>query len=110
MAKRAADPSEVLREAARAYADVDEGMSCSQTSFKVRGKAFLFVGEQGGRFKAMFKLDDSLDQAESLAADAPKDVQVGKNGWVTARFTTEQPMAARVWKKWLKESYALAAG
>lgn len=109
MAKRVVDPSELMREAARALANVDEGTSCSQTSFKVGGKAFLYVGEQGGRSKAMFKLSDSMAQAERMAGDSPDDVQVGRQGWVTARFSVEKPLATRVWKKWLKESYKLAA-
>jgi predicted DNA-binding protein (MmcQ/YjbR family) len=110
MANRDVDPSELMRDAARSMPDADEGTSCTQTSFKVGGKAFLYVGEQGGRFKAMFKLRDSIAQAEEMAADAPDDVQVNKQGWVTARFSAKQPLATRVWKKWLKESYGLAAG
>lgn len=104
----AKDPREAMCDAARALADVEEGTSCTQASFKAGGKAFLYVGEQGGRLKAMFKLDTSLPQAEEMAADAPDDVQIGKHGWVTARFTAQKPLAARVWKKWLNESYALA--
>ncbi|MFG0256700.1 MAG: MmcQ/YjbR family DNA-binding protein [Phycisphaerales bacterium JB043] len=109
-AKRAADASERLREAARAMKDVTEGTSCSQTSFKAGGTAFLYVGEQGGRTKAMFKLEASLGEAQEMSDETPKDFQVGKNGWVTARFSDEKPMPVRLWKKWLKESYALAAG
>lgn len=109
MATTKADPEATLRDAARSLGDVDEGTSCSQTSFKVGGKPFLYVGQQGGRSKAMFKLDASLAQAETMAAAAPDDVQIGKHGWVTARFTAAQPLPARTWKRWLKESYALAA-
>ena len=106
-----ADLIDMLCEAARGMgSDVAEGSSCTQTSFKLGKKAFLYVGEQGGRGKAMFKLDGSLDQAEQMANDTPDDVQVGKGGWVTARFSDANPLPARVWKKWLKESYALAAG
>ena len=110
MAKRLSNPSDLMRDTARAMQSVDEGTSCSQSAFKVKGKAFFYVGEQGGRFKAMFKLDQSLGEAQDMADEAPKDVQVGKNGWVTARFSTEQPMPSRLWKKWLKESYKSAAG
>lgn len=102
------DPLETICDAARALPNVEEGMSCTQASFKTGGKAFLYAGEQGGRLKAMFKLDSSLPQAEEMAADAPDNVQVGMHGWVTARFTAQKPLPARLWKKWLKESYALA--
>ena len=110
MPKKPADPREAMKEAARSMGDAQEGTACTQTSFKAGNKSFFFVGEQGGRLKAMFRLKDSLPQAESMAAATPEDVQVGKHGWVTARFTAEKPMPARVWKKWLKESFSIATG
>ena len=102
------DPTELMCDAARAFDDVVEGSSCTQTSFKRGKKAFFYVGEQGGRFKAMFKLDASMDDAEQRAADRPDDFQVGNTAWVTARFSAAKPMPKRLWQKWLKESYALA--
>ena len=110
MAKKPSDPTEPMKALARSLKDADEGTSCSQVSFKAGGKAFFYVGEQGGRFKAMFKLRDSLAQADELATSDPDDFQVGKQGWVTARFSAAQPLSARVWKKWLKESHGLATG
>ncbi len=102
------DPSEAIRVRASEYPEVDEGTSCTQSSFKTGGTAFLFIGEQGGRYKAMFKLKDSRDQAESLAAETPKDFQVGKGVWVTARFSAASPLPKRLWTKWLDESYELS--
>ena len=51
------DPTEPIRLKASQYPDVDEGTACTQSSFKTGGKSFLFIGEQGGRYKAMFKLN-----------------------------------------------------
>lgn len=110
MSRKPADPREAMKAAARSMGDVQEGEACSQSSFKVDGKAFFYVGEQGGRIKAMFRLRDGLAQAERMAAAAPDDVQVGKHGWVTARFSHDQPLSARVWKPWLQESFAIASG
>lgn len=101
------DPTQAIREKASSYPNVDEGTACTQSSFKVGGKAFLFIGEQGGRYKAMFKLQDSIAQAEQLASKEPDNYQVGS--WTTARFTAEKPIPKRVWQKWLNESYALAS-
>ena len=98
-----------MRERASEYPGVDEGTACTQSSFKAGGKAFLFVGEQGGRYKAMFKLDASKAEAAKLAEKHPGDYQVGSGVWVTARFTAEKPMPATRWKKWLDESYGLSA-
>ncbi len=110
MAARANDPTEPIREKASRYPGVDEGTACTQSSFKAGGKGFLYVGEQGGRYKAMFKLERSIPEATALAEAHPADVQVGKGGWVTARFSAEEPMPKGRWTKWLDESYALAVG
>jgi hypothetical protein len=101
------DPTEPMRQQASEYPGVDEGTSCTQASFKTGGKAFLFVGEQGGRFKAMFKLADSKSQATELAKKNPKDIQVGSGPWVTARFSADSPLPQKIWQKWLDESYKI---
>lgn len=100
------DPTAPLRQRASEYPEVDEGTSCTQSSFKTGGKAFLYVGEQGGRSKAMFKLGPSRAEAEKLAEKHPDDYQVGSGVWVTARFSADKPMPSKRWKKWLDESYA----
>ena len=104
------DPTRAIREHAGRYPDVDTGTSCSQTSFKTKGKAFLYVGEQGGRYKAMFKLKASRGQALALAKQRPKDVQVSTGAWVTVRFSAEAPLPKTLWKPWLDESYRLSNG
>ncbi|MDJ0975292.1 MAG: MmcQ/YjbR family DNA-binding protein [Planctomycetota bacterium] len=108
MAAKSKDPTAALRAYAATYDDVTEGTSCSQTSFKAGKKAFLYVGPQGGRFKAMFKLKDSMPEAEELAEADPDRFQVGNTSWVTARFDAKKPLPKRIWKRWLDESYALA--
>ncbi|MCA9278090.1 MAG: MmcQ/YjbR family DNA-binding protein [Phycisphaeraceae bacterium] len=110
MAAKQSDPTEPMRIRAGKYAGVDEGTACTQSSFKVNGKAFLFVGMQGGRSKAMFKLRESMPQAVKLAEKTPDDVQVGSTGWVTARFSAEKPMPKALWEKWLDESYQISNG
>ncbi|MEO1242103.1 MAG: MmcQ/YjbR family DNA-binding protein [Pseudomonadota bacterium] len=102
------DPTEPIRLQASRYPNVDEGTSCTQRSFKTGGTAFLFIGEQSGRYKAMFKLKDSKDEALALAKKEPKNFQVGSGAWVTARFSAEEPLPKRLWRKWLDESYALS--
>ena len=103
-----ADPTDPIRQRATEYPNVDEGTSCTQSSFKTGGKAFLFIGEQGGRYKAMFKLKASRDEAAALAETAPKDFQVGKNIWITARFSEDAPLPDELWQRWLDESYELS--
>jgi hypothetical protein len=110
MAAKPKDPTEPIRQVASEFPDVAEGTSCTQGSFKVGKQAFLYIGPQGGRFKAMFKLDASRAEAEALAEERPDDFQVGSTAWITARFSAEKPMPKRLWTKWLKESHAIAAG
>ena len=104
------DPTEPIRLKASRYPLVDEGTACTQSSFKTGKRAFLFIGMQGGRYKAMFKLQASMSEATKLAAQEPDRYEVGSTAWVTARFTAEDPMPKKLWEKWLDESYELSAG
>ncbi len=102
------DPTLPMRERAAAYPGVDEGTACTQASFKTGKKSFFFVGEQGGRYKAMFKLDAFKAEAIDLAAKEPNNYQAGSGAWVTARFTSENPMPDGLWQRWLDESYEIS--
>ena len=110
MAAKPEDPTEPIRQMASEFPDVAEGTSCTQGSFKVGKQAFLYIGPQGGRFKAMFKLDRSRAEAEQLAEREPHRYELGSGQWVVARFSAEEPLPKRLWTKWLKESYGLMAG
>lgn len=103
------DPTLAICKKASTYPNVDEGTSCSQKAFKVGKKAFLYIGEQGGRYKAMFKVKDSIPEAQKLAKANPDDYQIGSIGWLTARFSDENPLPKKLWEKWLDESYQLMA-
>jgi hypothetical protein len=106
------DPTDAIRKEAVTFPGVAKGTSCNQSSFKAGKGTFLFIGPgpRGQGYKAMFKLKDSLAQARQLAADQPSRFEVGSTGWVTARFTNEQPLPRRIWATWLTESYELTCG
>jgi YjbR len=104
------DPTEPIRLKASDYPATDEGTACTQSSFKTGKRAFLYIGMQGGRYKAMFKLQESMSEAAELATKEPDRYEVGSTAWVTARFTADQPMPRKLWKKWLDESYELSVG
>jgi len=101
------DPTEAIREAAAAFDDVSSGTACNQTTFKVGKGGFLYIGPgpKGVGYKAMFRLDASLADAEALAEEQPDRFEIGRGGMVTARFSADKPLAKRLWKKWLRESY-----
>ncbi len=102
----ATDP---IRQAAAAFPAVARGTSCTQSSFKAGNGTFLFIGPgaKGVGHKAMFKLDGSMEQARALAAEQPKRFEVGNTGWVTTRFSDEEPLPKTIWRPWLDESYAI---
>jgi hypothetical protein len=102
------DPTEPIRIKASGYPEVDAGTACTQDAFKTGKKAFLYIGPQGGRFKAMFKLGESRAAAEALAESDPSHYEVGSTAWVTARFSAEEPMPQARWEKWLDESYEMS--
>lgn len=106
------DPTDAIRRKALTFPGVAKGTSCNQSAFKAGKGTFLFLGPgpKGVGFKAMFKLGASMPQAKKLAAQHPKRFEVGTTGWVTARFTAEEPLSRPIWTKWLAESYAVTCG
>lgn len=106
------NPIDEMIKQAEKMPDVIKGSSCTQTSFKVKKKAFLYVGPgpKGVGYKAMFKLNKSKQQAIELSKKSPDNFEIGATGWITTRFTAEKPLTKSVWVKWLKESYEVACG
>ena len=44
------------------------------------------------------------------AAKHPDRFEVGSTGWMTTRFTAEEPLPKAVWETRLDESYELSGG
>lgn len=109
---RLTDPTTAMRRKATSLSGEAAEAACTQSAFKVGKGTFLFIGpgSKGVGFKAMFKLKGSLPEAKKLAAQYPARFEVGTTGWVTARFTAEEPLPERIWSKWLTESYGTTAG
>jgi len=104
----AKDPTRELKKAAAALPDVVAGTSCNQTSYKADKKAFLYIGpgRKGIGYKAMFKLDESLRDAQDMAQREPERFEIGTGNWVSTRFSDDEPLPKKIWSRWLKESYA----
>lgn len=95
---------------ALSYPDIVQGESCNQLSFKAAKGKFLFIGPgpKGQGYKAMFKLRESLPEADKLSSKYPNHYQVGASGgWVTIRFDDQNPIPETTWEAWLEESYRL---
>lgn len=93
-----------LRKWANADGPVAEDVACKgtaleSTSFKLGGKAFLFVQPKPGAFVVRLKLGGALTEAKRLGYD------VGANGWVKGTLGPEDPPP--VLAQWIGESRAL---
>jgi hypothetical protein len=100
-------PADGVRKIALAYPDVVEGTVCERTSFKVKKKAFVFMGRGDETYDIMVKLHKSLDEAAALAAQEPESYKVGGHNWVTARYRNDQQPPAGLLERWIDESYRL---
>lgn len=100
---------EAVRAIALSYPEVKAGTVCDRTSFKARGKAFVFMGVYDDYFDVMVKLRDSLPTAEGLAKKSPACFKVGVHGWVTVTFPRDQTPPPGLLETWIDESFRLLA-
>src|SRR4051794_20129220 len=95
-----------LRTFASKLPDAEEGIACEGTAlekvtYKVRKKAFLFLGTKD----VMLKLftSHSRREAERLAAREPARFKVGSSGWVSVQLEGDPPL--EILQKWIAESH-----
>ena len=86
-----------LRKKALKYPGETEDHPWGETAIKVKGKVFIFLGEDG----ASFKLPNSRDMAHDLPFAEPTHYGLGKHGWVTAHFGRRP--SVNCWKRgWMR--------
>jgi predicted DNA-binding protein (MmcQ/YjbR family) len=101
---------ELLRAAALRYPEAVEEFPWGHSAIKVRGKAFVFMGGEGGKFGLSCKLPHSHEAALLLPFATPTGYGLGKSGWVSASFEEkdgEVPVA--LLEEWIGESYRAIA-
>lgn len=99
---------QTLRDAALAHTGVEEGLACVGTAiesatYKVNGKAFLFLRPG----TAMLKLGASLENAAKLCAEKPGCFKVGSGGWVTVDLAHSSDLPKGILTQWIAESHDL---
>lgn len=99
---------ELLQLALR-YPDAHEDHPWGETVVKVKGKVFVFVGENEGRLSMTTKLPRSGPAALTLPFTAPCGYGLGKSGWVTARFDAGEDIPTDLLVAWVDESYRAVA-
>ncbi len=108
MAKRK-NPVDLIRQLALAYPDTVEGASCNNAAFKVRGKAFVFLGENPDTYNFRLKLGESLPEAEQLADKQPEVYFPGMHGWTHVVLPQGKSPPIDLLKRWIDESFRLLA-
>jgi predicted DNA-binding protein (MmcQ/YjbR family) len=99
----------VLRAAALAYPEAYEDHPWGETVMKVRGKVFVFFGMGGPGVSMTVKLPDSRDFAVMQPWAEPTGYNLGRAGWVSARFEDGEDAPIDILLDWLRESYVAVA-
>jgi len=98
-----------LRERALAYPGATEDQPWGEFAIKVKGKVFLFLGNDGGSWGFTVKLPRSAGAALRHPSTAPTRSGLGKHGWITAKWGRGGRIPPDVIDEWLEESYRAVA-
>lgn len=98
-----------LRKIGMEFPETTEDFPWGHRALKVKGKAFVFMASEGGKFSLSVKLPDSCDFALMQPYASPTGYGLGKNGWVTARFAKKDKVPVSLLGTWLRESYLAVA-
>src|SRR4030088_61893 len=86
---------QTLRRFALRHRDAVEDFPWGDRTIKVRGKIFLFLGQDGETLNLSVKLPQSAEAALALPFTSPTRYRLGRSGWVTARFSEGPRHSAR---------------
>ncbi|WP_437565472.1 MmcQ/YjbR family DNA-binding protein [Sorangium sp. So ce542] len=98
-----------LRDAALGYPEAVEEFPWGDRVAKVRGKIFVFLNLHEGKLVVTAKLPQSGEAALLLPFAAPTGYNLGKSGWVTARFGPKERVPEAMLLEWIEESYRAVA-
>lgn len=102
-------PAAALRDFAMSFPEAEAGTSCVKRAFRVRKKAYVYIGMKKEGYNVMVKLRDSLAAASALQAEQPDRFQVGAHGWTTVRLPHDDLGPPGLLEGWIDESYRLLA-
>ena len=102
-------PFDRLKAFALAYPEAREDHPWGETVIKVRGKIFVFLGEDEGALHLSVKLPRSREFALEYPFTRPTGYGLGKSGWVSASFAAKEKPPLDVLQAWIDESYRAVA-
>ena len=100
---------ESIRKIAMSYPEVREDFPWGHSAFKVKEKAFVFMGGDKDEVSFSVKLPQSRDIAVDLPFTEPTGYGLGKAGWVTVTVRRDTKITLNLIKSWIDESYRAIA-
>lgn len=98
-----------LKEFALTFPGAHEDHPWGETVVKVKGKIFVFLGEEHSREpRYSVKLDESHEEALAIDGAVPSGYGLGKAGWVNVPLKGRSPSIG-VLRDWVEESYRRVA-
>ena len=94
-----------LRAKALAYPEKREDLPWGESAIKVKGKTFVFMRVDKQMLHLSVKLPQSREFALEYPFTKPTAYGLGKAGWVTAEFTSQQSPPLDVLEAWIEESF-----
>jgi predicted DNA-binding protein (MmcQ/YjbR family) len=94
-----------LRKFALTFPEAYKDHPWGEIAIKVRGKVFVFMGEEG----LTMKLPQSKEFALEYPFTKPTGYGLGKSGWVSAEFKKGEKPPPDVLEAWIAESYRAIA-
>jgi predicted DNA-binding protein (MmcQ/YjbR family) len=98
-----------LRDFALQYPEAGEEFPWGERAIKVKKKVFVFLQHFDGVLSMSTKLPNSGVAALTLPFAEPTGYGLGKSGWVTARFNSDQKPPVQLLCRWIDESYRAVA-
>jgi len=94
---------------ALSFPEASEDLPWGHPAIKVRGKTFVFMGNQGATLSLSVKLPHSSEFALDYPFTEPTGYGLGRSGWVSARFAAGDKVPFDVLEAWIGESYRAVA-
>ena len=86
-----------------------EDFPWGHTALKVRNKTFVWLDKSDGALSMTVKLPVSRDFALVFDFAAEAGYGLGRSGWISCRFASDEAADLDLMKRWIAESYRAVA-
>ena len=113
--KPAGEVAKAVKKAAARFDGAEEGVACAGTSlesttWKVKGKAFVFAAVKDGVYTVRVKLRESAAEAKKRSKAEPDRCAIGAGGWAKLRWPEAEKPPLKLLERWIAESHGAVAG